>query len=74
MADTAAVHTAKNHFPSFVTIFLSITTNGLMEQRSMLQKEYSMPLEMPKCCAKLSTTLDAENRRWTKTLAAPRRF
>ena len=70
MADTAAVHIAKNQFPSFVAD-ISEHHNQLLEQRSMLQKLYSLQLQS-KCRAQLSTTLDAENQRQTKTFAAPR--
>ena len=70
VADSAAVHIAKNQFPSSVAD-ISEHHNQLLEQRSMLQKLYSLQLQS-KCRAQLSTTLDAENQRQTKTFAAPR--
>ena len=71
VADAAAVDTARNLFPSFVS---DVTDHHdfLTEQRNMLRKLHCMHLEMSQCRAQLSSILDTENQQQTMTLAAPK--
>lgn len=57
VADSAAVHTARHHFPSLVAD-LNEHHGFLTTQRNMLKKLYEMHLELSKCRLQLSATLD----------------